>query len=344
LIEKVKMLLFRLVIFALAVVVAGASVGSRALPHGDIGSDKGGDLARLAEQANLVFIGRVVKVDYRLSDPRSGERIGLPHALVTYEVDSVLRGQAPGKLFTMRFIGGPDGRGRFMEVSGVPQFQPGEQDLLFVSSNGERDCPLVMCEWGRFRVLKAGVYNHHGFPVRAVHKTNVIARGLPPKELLAFRYPAPKFDDLIKNEEVQGLMKQQSMSIEDMRKRYEAEAPKQIELSRDIPAAASEDSSSSTGGPQNPAIASTPEDLPEGPIAIEEFTTVMKRILAQTKRQASPIRSIDPNATIRASSAKEQRLRRAEAGRVQAVNQTKEEAAELEALKKRDFNPVLKHP
>ena len=334
------------VAFGLAALAAGPWFASRALAHGDIGSEKGGDLARLAEYSNLVFIGRVVKVDYRLSNPRAGEGVGLPHALVIYEVDSVLRGQAPGKTLTMRFIGGPDGRGRFVGVSGVPQFQPGEQDLLFVSSNGERDCPLVMCEWGRFRVLRAGVYNNHGFPVRAVDKTNAIARGLPPKEFLTFRYPAPKFDELIKNPEVQALMKRQKMSLEEMRRRYEAEAPKQIELSRGIPAASDKekDSSAATGAEQRSAIAMTPEGLPEGPIAIEEFTAIVKRIVEQVKRPAAPIRSIDPNAAIMTSSGKEQRPSRAEPGRVQAAPSTKEEAAELEALTKRDYNPVLKRP
>ncbi len=333
----------RLAVSALFGVLAFLGTGSRALAHADIGSDRGGDLARLAEQSNLVFLGRVAKVDYRLSAQSTGEGGGLPHTIVTYEIRSVLRGQSPGKTFMMRFMGGADRRGRFMEVSGVPLFQPGEEDLLFVSGNGEKNCPLVLCEWGRFRVYKGGVYNNHGFPVRAVSKTNVIARGMPPKEFLTFRYPAPKFDDLIKNEEVQRLMKQQTMSAADMRKRYESEAPKQIELSRDIPAAAGKDApgASSTG---STAIATTPEGLPEGPMAVEEFTEAVKRVLAKTTRKPAPVKSINPAAPIRVAPAKDRTPKLVEAPAAPPAPQTAAEKAELEALKKQDFNPVLKKP
>ena len=51
------------------------------LLHGSIGSDKASDLAVLAEQSNLAFLGRVTRVDYRLG--RSSEAGGaLPHAIV----------------------------------------------------------------------------------------------------------------------------------------------------------------------------------------------------------------------------------------------------------------------
>jgi hypothetical protein len=331
----------RLAVFASFGVIAFLGTGDRAFGHADIGSDKGGDLARLAEQSNLVFLGRVARVDYRRSAQGSGEGEGLPHTIVTYEIDSVLRGQSPGKTFTMRFLGGADGSGRFMEVSGVPQFEPGEQDLLFVSGNGENNCPLVLCEWGRFRVLKGGVYNNHGFPVRAVSKTNVIARGMPPKEFLTFRYPAPKFEDLIKTEEVRKLMKQQTLSVAAMRKRYEAEAPKQIELSRDIPADPGKDAASAASTATT-AIATTPEGLPEGPMAIEEFTTAVKGVLAKTTRKPVPVKSIDPKASIVVVSAKDRAPKKGEAPAVHPAPQTKEEKAELEALKKQDFNPVFK--
>jgi hypothetical protein len=335
------MRMIRLAVFPLAAVLLWLGSGQRAFAHSDIGSDKGGDLKRLAEQSNLVFLGRVVKVEYRLSVP-SPEGAPLPHTIVTYEIANVLRGQSPGKTFTMRFVGGADGSGRFLEVSGVPQFEAGEQDLLFVSGNGEDNCPLVLCEWGRFRVLKGGVYNNHGFPVRAVSKTNVIARGMPPKEFLSFHYPAPRFEDLIKNEEVQKLMKEQKLSVDEMRKRYESEAPKRIELSRDIPAPVGKDAPSGASTAQT-AIATTPEGLPEGPLAIEEFTTAVKRVLAQTTRKPEAVKSLDPKAPIRLVAAKDRAPKRVEAPHVPTAPQTAAEKAEVEALAKQDFNPVLKH-
>ncbi len=332
----------KLAFCALLVWVAWYAGAGRAFGHSDIGSDKGGDLAALAERSNLVFIGRVANVEYRRSEKRAGEGGGLPHTIVTYEIGSVLRGQPYGKTFMMRFIGGSDGAGRFMEVSGVPMFQLGEEDLLFVSGNGERVCPLVLCEWGRFRILRGGVYNHHGFPVRAVRKTNAIARGMPPKEFLTFRYPAPRFDDLVKNAEVRALMERQKMSLDEIRRRYEAEAPKQIELGRDIPAAIDKDSLGEVQQAERSAIATTPDAIPEGPMAVEEFTTVLKSILGHTKRAPSPIRSIARDAPIIVAPAKASAPHRPVPARAEAAPRSKEEAAELAAAKKQDFDPVLK--
>lgn len=130
----------------------------------------------------------------------------------------------------MRFQGGSDGQGGFVEVSGVPLLQPGEQDLLFVRNNGEKGCPLVDCERGRFRILKDAVYNTHGAPVRSVSEARIVARGAPPEEFRRFRYPAPQFDELIKNPEVKRKLKEQNISPDDARKRYESEAPKEIEV------------------------------------------------------------------------------------------------------------------
>ena len=228
-----------------------------------------------------------------------------------------------------------------MEVAGVPQFQPGDEDLLFVSSNGESDCPLVMCEWGRYRVLRGGVYNNHGFPVRAIRQTHAIARGAPPKELLTLRYPAPRFDDLIKNAEVRAIMKRRNMSVADMRKQYDTEAPKQIELTRVISRETDKDVSIASEGVQY-AIATTPDPLPEGPMAIEEFVSILKRILAQTTSKPSQIRSIDPNARIVVSRAVARAPRRAESATVTSPTRTSQEARELEAFRSSDSNPVLK--
>lgn len=132
-------------ILAAVTMLAGAP---HARAHGPIAGELANSLTRLAENANLVFIGSVTDVAYRKARIEEGDG-ELPYTIVTYAIRDVLRGQARGETFTMRFPGGPDGSGRFMTVTGVPRFQRGEQDLLFVVGNGEKGCPLVDCEWGR---------------------------------------------------------------------------------------------------------------------------------------------------------------------------------------------------
>mgnify|MGYP007100953438 CR=1 FL=1 len=92
---------------------------------------------------------------------------------------------------------------------------------------------MVLCEWGRFRILDGGVYNAKGAPVRAIFENNAIARGPAPKEFLTFSYPVPKFDDLMRNPGVQALVKEQNLSVDQMREVYEREAPKQIQIIAD---------------------------------------------------------------------------------------------------------------
>lgn len=313
--------------------------GGRLL-HGGVAGDRATDLAVLADESNLVFVGRVARVDYRLARG-SAEDAGLPHAIVTYDISEVLRGQAP-KTFTMRFIGGPDGRGRFLDAGGVPQFQPGDHDLLFVSNNGAASCPLVMCEWGRYRVLRGGTYNHAGFPVRAVVKTHAIARGTAPSELLSLRYPAPRFDDLIRNDEVRALMREQRIPVVEMRRRYDAEAPKYLELVRVIPAEQRYDTAGASPIVGGAARATVPPPLPEGPMAIEEFVATVKRIAAQVARRPAVVTSIDPNALIVVPAPAATGPRSPPRPTVSPITPTAQEAAELRAVTSQNFNPVIK--
>jgi hypothetical protein len=211
-----------------------------AYAHSPIGGIQVSRVDRLAEESNLVFIGDVVGVKYRQARLEGIEGT-LPVTEVTYTVGEVLRGDSPGQTFTMRFPGGSDGRGGFVEVSGVPLFQPGEKDVLFVRGNGEQGCPLVNCEYGRFRVLGNAVYNTHGSPVRAIGKQDAIARGLPPTQFRTFRYPAPDFDALLANPEAAAALKAQGLSPEQAKARYQSEAPKEIVLQTVFPVASAGD-------------------------------------------------------------------------------------------------------
>ncbi len=304
--------------------------------HASIDEATAGSLSKLAEDSNLVFLGEVAKVEYRNIQVYEGSA-PIPHVFVTYRVQKTLRGKV-GDLLTVRFVGGPDGQGNFLSVSGVPQFQPGDQDLLFMSNNGSETCPLVMCEYGRFRVSRERVYNGEGEPVRAVLNGVAVARGAPPAELATFSYPAPKFDDLIKNPEVARAMKQQGLSVDVARKRYEAGAPKTIQINAIIPPEAANAEGSDTmkaeetrntetttvpkselpkatmpkttkpevskrpdilARPEAEVVGAETKPLPEGAMALTEFMSNVQRVIATTKRQPTEIASIDPNAKVK---------------------------------------------
>lgn len=321
--------------------------GTNSSAHMSVGSDRRGGLAASVDRANLVFMGRVARVEYKTARSRSSEEGPLPVTFVTYEVGEVLRGKSPGKTFTMRFLGGSDGRGRFLDVSGVPKFRAGDQDILLVKGNGSDGCALVNCEWGRFRVLDGGVYNTHGAPVRAVLKDGVVARGAPPAAFTTFSYPTPKFDDLMENPKAREQLKKNGMSVDDARKRYEREAPKEIVVTLAVPDAAGQAgdklrSAEPTSAPGDRAAAIPEKEMPEGPMAVEEFVAHVKRIAKGARRSPVAVVSIDAAQSLVVEAPT---LRKPAAAPRQPPSikpQTAEEAAELKALEAQDFDPVIK--
>src|SRR5215212_1607975 len=120
----------RFLLATVAIITAG--VASDVSAHSPQEKTQGGDLMELVERANLVFVGHVVKVSYRNAEPADEKSEGaIPYTIVTYEVEQVLRGEAPAREISFRLVGGPDGTGRFLTVSGVPTIQEGDQDILF---------------------------------------------------------------------------------------------------------------------------------------------------------------------------------------------------------------------
>ena len=114
-----------------------------------------------AAQADLVFVGSVASVDYRMSG-KDGDSQRIPHTFVTYNVEDVLHGNAESKQLTLRFIGGRGEKARFLSVSGQPMFDTGDRDLLMVADNGTSSCPLVDCSNGRYRFIQGKVFSEAG--------------------------------------------------------------------------------------------------------------------------------------------------------------------------------------
>ena len=118
---------------------------------------------QLVKDAQLIFNGVVTKVAYRNTDVASSGDLPVPHTFVTFAIDQSMKGaSASGNTITLRFEGGPDGKGNTMLVPGIPLFDVGDQATLFVKGNGKFPCPLVGCEQGRFHVVGDAVYNNEG--------------------------------------------------------------------------------------------------------------------------------------------------------------------------------------
>ena len=246
-------------------------------------------MARLSAAANLIFRGKVTDVEYRNSRGGPNGARGLPYTFVTYAISSVLEGPSPGGSITLRFVGGADGSGGFVEAEGVPLFQVGDEDILFVAGNGAIGCPLVMCEFGRFRVLDGVVYEAHGAPIVSVEGGRMRAEGEAPGAFQTFSFPAPGFDELLTRPDFPEAVRRSGMTTAQARARYEAEAPETVEV-RIVEAEAA---------PRSEARASAPQ-----PVAVEPFVSAILSAAAESARRPRQlVRSIDPDQPIAAPAA-----------------------------------------
>ena len=117
----------------------------------------------LVEDAQLIMQGVVTSVEYKNSEVPGPGYAALPHTFVTFAIERTFKGKAEkGGSITLRFEGGADGTGRAMLVPGMPMFDIGDRDILFVSKNRNGSCPLVGWEHGRFRVINGSVYTEQG--------------------------------------------------------------------------------------------------------------------------------------------------------------------------------------
>jgi hypothetical protein len=155
------------------------------------------EIFQLLSNADVVFRGKVEEVNYRKA------KDGTPYTFVTYRVQKRIRGDFQRKV-TLRFVGGPRGDGSYLIVQSVPNFFPGDEDILFVRKNTSAECPLVRCDSGRIRIYKERSYTSAGKPIVGVTKDGALidgGRAVPELQLL--RFPRPDFAELIKRKEIQ---------------------------------------------------------------------------------------------------------------------------------------------
>ncbi len=120
------------------------------------------DDTRAAVAAEFVFAGTVERVDYAFSDDAGGKASRIPHTFVTYRIEKILKGSTKDDTITLRFIGGRGDQAAFLMVSGMPMFDVGDRDVLFVRDNGASACPLVDCAAGRYRLIQGKVFSEDG--------------------------------------------------------------------------------------------------------------------------------------------------------------------------------------
>jgi hypothetical protein len=107
------------------------------------------DFAGLVDRAGLVFRGEVVGREAALVTRGSDRAI---FTRVTFRVLEAIKGTPP-PLLTLEFLGGAVGE-LSLEVSGMPRFEAGAQDIVFVTAGATAICPLVAMGHGRYRILR----------------------------------------------------------------------------------------------------------------------------------------------------------------------------------------------
>jgi hypothetical protein len=99
--------------------------------------------------ASADTIVRGVVTDIRTEEFDSPQGRGI-RTLVTLRVERTLKGRT-GETLTLSLLGGKVGR-RTLRVIGMPEFQIGAREVVFVSGNGTTMCPLVSAGHGRYHV------------------------------------------------------------------------------------------------------------------------------------------------------------------------------------------------
>ncbi|MFO1036420.1 MAG: hypothetical protein U1E45_06220 [Geminicoccaceae bacterium] len=233
------------------------------------------DLTKLAGAAKFVAQTKVSKVDYGMSAAGGNGQGPVPYTIVTYQVVDPVRGSTGSASFSLRFIGGPDGRGHFLRASEVPVFQTGDEDILFVQDNGAKGCPLVSCIDGRFRVLNNNVHDGRGSPVQKVVDNKVVSSGAAPAAFGRISFPAPSFDELLKDPQVRAIIAQRGMTVDEARRRYAAEAPATIVMAERSGGASTGDRSGAGGGA---ATGNSGRAASGGSLSVAKFVAMIEAV------------------------------------------------------------------
>ncbi len=133
-------------LLSLALSACTSDVNSPDTSEPELSSHMAG-LVDYSAQARAVFVGEVVAINHRLSQPDAEGR-AVPFHFVTWRVERAVRGIEAGATWTGRFAGGPFGDGRTLSVSEVPDFELGQRALVLANDGDAGACALAGCREG----------------------------------------------------------------------------------------------------------------------------------------------------------------------------------------------------
>ncbi|RJP26519.1 MAG: hypothetical protein C4527_15275 [Candidatus Omnitrophota bacterium] len=141
----------------------------------------------LVKQAELIFEGQVLEINFKSSTPREEEEVAIPHSFVTFQINNILKGKAESDKIILRFQGGRVGLDtpRTLRVSGIPLFDIGDYGIFFVRSNEVHICPLVGWRQGFIRILDNAVYSDYGHELRLFEEP-LFAAAIHPHDILDY--------------------------------------------------------------------------------------------------------------------------------------------------------------
>lgn len=104
---------------------------------------------QLVGESGAIVRAKVLSAEsYRTTSPNGQAAI---KTRVVWQVAQTLKG-ASEQTLELDFLGGRVGD-ETLEIPGVPQFRPGDEDFLFVEANRAVFCPVLRVGFGRYRVM-----------------------------------------------------------------------------------------------------------------------------------------------------------------------------------------------
>ena len=274
----------------LAGALAGGAIASSIISFPSFAHvpESGFEIQDFLKQSDLAFYGEIIRIDYAdpsglstsKSDTKSQSKRkwapilnGPPHTFVTYRIIEPIYGNSGRKNVTLRFYGGPDGKGSIFDTSASPTFIKGERQLMVISGNGRLRTPTVLGELGQFRENRGGVYSTHGVALTGFNKKDwfIFEGGIHPQ--LSFKvYPTPSFEGVSTNDDVAKTISKMGMTMREAKLKYEKEAPENI-INK---------------------LVQIPKTKPARPISMKEFVKRLQRISKKLPAPKNKFVSQDP--------------------------------------------------
>jgi hypothetical protein len=162
--DLIRFLAFMRISITMAIASATFALANQAGALEDNRSSMLDILEQQASRSDLAFHGKVINTLYRVSSR------GVVHTFTKFEIQEVLIGRFGADTIIVRTVGGlfyEDGSMKELHVTGIPVFASGDSALIFLTSNGNTECPFYGCESGVYFVVDNNLA-HSGFYKRHV--------------------------------------------------------------------------------------------------------------------------------------------------------------------------------